>query len=69
MINDGNGEYVFLLGDDNEVWQKTPLRDLVALYAREYEDPISNWITETALSWYHTVLGRHIHKVSSPPKM
>ena len=64
MADDGNGEYIFLLGQDRAVWWDTPLRDLVALYAREYEDAISSWLTEKALFYYNRFIGHRFQKVS-----
>ena len=63
MADDGNGEYIFLLGQDRSLWWDTPLIDLVAIYAREYEDAISSWLTEKALLWYNEVIGHRFQKV------
>lgn len=63
MVDGGNGECVVLLGKDGNLWHDTPVRDLVALHAREYEDPISTWITEKGLFWYHKILGHRLQKV------
>lgn len=65
MSDDGNGGCIALMGQDCSLWWDTPLRDMVALYAREYEDFISTWITERALSWYKKVIGHRFQKVSA----
>lgn len=61
----GESNRVFLLGEDRDVWLNTPLCDLVALHARQYEDAISSWITTKALLWYHKALGYRSKRVCS----
>lgn len=63
LSTDGNKEHVLLLGGDRDVWWETPLRDLVAIHAKEYEDAISEWITGHALDCYAWVFGGHSKKV------
>jgi len=63
MDNDGDDGSVSLLSADYRIWHELPITDMVALYAREYPDPIPTWITETALGWYHDKVGHHFSKV------
>lgn len=64
LSDNGNGDFINLLGEDNDIYWQTQMQDLVALYAREYEDFISTWITEKALFWYNKVLGHRFQKAS-----
>jgi len=63
MMDDGNGTHTEIVSCDRRIWQDTPLADMVALCAREYSDPISNWIYEKALGWYHQRIRYRFAKV------
>ncbi|KAK4934967.1 hypothetical protein LTR66_015518 [Elasticomyces elasticus] len=57
MSDNGNGSHVYLTGPDSHLWQNTPAGDMIALYAREYEDVISTWITATGIDWFDKLIG------------
>lgn len=63
MMDDGNGVHTELASCDRGIWKHTPLTDMVALCAQEYSDPISNWVYENALGWYHKKIGYRFAKV------
>lgn len=62
MEDDGNGRHTALTSADYGIWDSTPANDMVALCAREYPDPISTWITEKAVAWYHEKVGKRFTK-------
>jgi len=63
MMDDGNGMRTEIVSCDRGIRKQTPLTDMVALCAREYSDPISNWVYEKALGWYHKKIGYRFAKV------
>ena len=52
LYHNGDGRHVYLTGSDRELWERTPVGDLLAIFTREYEDFISTWMTERALYWF-----------------
>jgi hypothetical protein len=54
---------VYLTGEDSDIWSQPDLPDLVALDAEMPADPLSTWASDTAIHWYHQIIGKHF-KVS-----
>jgi hypothetical protein len=50
-----------LIGRDSQLWQTTPASELIPLQVRNAEDPLSSWMIERFITWYHHRFG-HLHK-------
>jgi hypothetical protein len=46
---------------DSQLWQTTPASELIPLQVRNAEDPLSSWMIERFITWYHHRFG-HLHK-------
>ena len=49
---------VYLLGQDSDIWEQPDILDLIALNARQSQDPLTTWMADDVVHWYHKVLGR-----------
>jgi hypothetical protein len=47
-----------LLGPDHASWAAENSDDLLAIQRRESSDPLSRWITNTFIPWFHARIGR-----------
>jgi hypothetical protein len=55
---------VYLLGSDSDIWEKPDLGDLISLKRRETHSPISRFLSDSLIRWYHHLLG-HFLRVST----
>lgn len=44
---------------DKDLWATTRSEELLALEKRDFEDPLSSWVTNSATSWFHRSIGRY----------
>lgn len=51
---------VYLLGQDSDIWANPEESDLIALQARYSDSPVSRWMTDTLVHWYHQAIGRKL---------
>ena len=51
--------FVYLHGDDRNVWKEAKLHELIAVNAPNYEDAATSWLTRYVLVAYHRLIGRH----------
>ena len=56
-------KHLSLTSADADIWDTTPLEDMVAVCAQDYPDPISSWLIERALGWYNDNGGYRFAKV------
>ena len=52
--------YVYLLGQDSDIWANPEESDLIALQARHSDSPVSRWMSDTLVHWYHQAIGRKL---------
>ena len=52
--------YVYLLGQDSDIWANPEESDLIALQARHSDSPVSRWMSDTLVHWYHQAVGRRL---------
>ncbi|KAI4103509.1 MAG: hypothetical protein LQ339_004234 [Xanthoria mediterranea] len=53
---------VYLLGQDSDIWANPEESDLIALQARHSDSPVSRWMSDTLVHWYHQAIGRKLRK-------
>ncbi|KAF6234304.1 hypothetical protein HO173_007498 [Letharia columbiana] len=53
---------VRLVGQDSDVWSKPDKSDLIALQARHADDPLTAWVTNTGVHWWHQVVGKYLRQ-------
>lgn len=63
MSDTDDEKHLGLASADANIWDTTPLEDMVAVCAREHADPISSWLFEKALGWYNDKGGYRFAKV------
>ena len=51
---------VYLLGQDSDIWANPEESDLIALQARHSDSPVSRWMSDTLVHWYHQAIGRKL---------
>ena len=49
---------VYLLGRDSNIWSEPNSSDLIALHARQTDDPFTRWLSDTIVHAYHRVIGK-----------
>ncbi|KAK5104522.1 hypothetical protein LTS08_002412 [Lithohypha guttulata] len=60
-------KHLGLASADANIWDTTPLEDMVAVCAREHADPTSSWLFEKALGWYNDKGGYRFAKKKGLP--
>ncbi|KAL8838166.1 MAG: hypothetical protein Q9176_005249 [Flavoplaca citrina] len=51
---------VYLLGQDSDVWANPEESDLIALQARYCDSPLSRWMSDILVHWYHQTIGKRL---------
>ncbi|KAK5090679.1 hypothetical protein LTR05_000854 [Lithohypha guttulata] len=67
MSDTDDEKHLGLASADANIWDTTPLEDMVAVCAREHADPISSWLFEKALGWYNDKGGYRFAKKKGLP--
>jgi hypothetical protein len=58
---------VHLIGPDRDLWNSTQPQELLALDRNGCDDFLSAWMSNSATTWFHWVVGRYFKAITSGP--